>query len=117
VGAPCQKRVYSFHGTDYGSQFWSGPESGYFFSGSELFTGNNMIFAVGKLKSHVGFNVILERLPFALSATFWDLSSLRVGVTRESLSAEPQGLIVKASEMKMALSASEVFLEIFYITG
>ena len=30
------------------------------FAGSELFTGNNMVFAVGKLKNRVGINSILK---------------------------------------------------------
>jgi nitrite transporter len=30
------------------------------FSGSELFTGNNMIFAVGKLKNRVSFHAIFK---------------------------------------------------------
>ena len=78
------------------------------FSGSELFTGNNMIFAVGKLKSRVGFNAIAKL--FALCFIGNLLGSVFFAwlvVQGESLSAEAQALIVKVAGMKMSLSAGE----------
>ena len=80
------------------------------FSGSELFTGNNMIFAVGKLKNRVGINAILKL--FALCFIGNLLGSVIFAwlvVQGGSLSAEAQALIVKIAGMKMALSAKEAF--------
>ena len=80
------------------------------FSGSELFTGNNMIFAVGKLKNRVGINAILKL--FALCFIGNLLGSVIFAwlvVQGESLSAEAQALIVKIAGMKMALGAKEAF--------
>ncbi len=80
------------------------------FSGSELFTGNNMIFAVGKLKNRVGINAILKL--FALCFIGNLLGSVIFAwlvVQGGSLSAEAQALIVKIAGMKMALGAKEAF--------
>ena len=80
------------------------------FSGSELFTGNNMIFAVGKLKSRVGFNDILKL--FALCFIGNLLGSMFFAwlvVQGGSLSAEAQALVVKVAGAKMALGAREAF--------
>ena len=80
------------------------------FSGSELFTGNNMIFAIGKLKSQVGFNSILKLFALCyignlLGSVFFAWLVVQGG----SLSAEAQSLIVKVAGMKMSLGASEAF--------
>ena len=80
------------------------------FSGSELFTGNNMIFAIGKLKSQVGFNSILKLFALCyignlLGSVFFAWLVVQGG----SLSAEAQALIVKVAGMKMALGAKEAF--------
>ena len=80
------------------------------FSGSELFTGNNMIFAVGKLKSRVGFNAIFKLFALCfignlLGSVFFAWLVVQGG----SLSAEAQALIVKVAGMKMSLGASEAF--------
>ncbi len=80
------------------------------FSGSELFTGNNMIFAVSKLKNRVGINAILKL--FALCFIGNLLGSVIFAwlvVQGGSLSAEAQALIVKIAGMKMALGAKEAF--------
>ena len=80
------------------------------FSGSELFTGNNMIFAVGKLKSRVGFNDILKLFALCfignlLGSVFFAWLVVQGG----SLSAEAQALVVKVAGAKMALGAREAF--------
>ncbi len=80
------------------------------FSGSELFTGNNMIFAVGKLKSRVGFSAIFKL--FALCFIGNLLGSVLFAwlvVQGGSLSVEAQALIVKMAGMKMSLGANEAF--------
>jgi len=80
------------------------------FSGSELFTGNNMIFAVGKLKNRVGINAIFKLFTLCfignlLGSVFFAWLVVQGG----SLSAEAQALIVKVAGMKMALGAKEAF--------
>lgn len=80
------------------------------FAGSELFTGNNMVFAVGKLKGRVGIIPILKL--FALCFIGNLLGSVLLAwlaVQGGSLSPEAQALIVKTAGMKMALSADEAF--------
>jgi nitrite transporter len=80
------------------------------FSGSELFTGNNMIFAVGKLKGRVGINSIIKLFVLCfvgnlLGSFFFAWLVVQGG----SLSAETQSLIVKVAGMKMSLGAKEAF--------
>ena len=80
------------------------------FSGSELFTGNNMVFAVGKLKNRVGFGVMFKLFTLCfignlLGSVFFAWLVVQGG----SLSAEAQALIVKVAGMKMALGAQEAF--------
>lgn len=80
------------------------------FSGSELFTGNNMVFAVGKLKNRVGVTAIIKLFTLCfignlLGSVFFAWLVVQGG----SLSAEAQSLIVKVAGMKMALSAKEAF--------
>lgn len=80
------------------------------FSGSELFTGNNMIFAVAKLKSRVGFNSIAKLFALCfignlLGSVFFAWLVVQGG----SLSVEAQALIVKVAGMKMSLGAGEAF--------
>ena len=80
------------------------------FAGSELFTGNNMVFAVGKLKGRVGIKSILKL--FALCFIGNLLGSVLLAwlaVQGGSLSSEAQALIVKTAGMKMALGANEAF--------
>ena len=80
------------------------------FSGSELFTGNNMIFAVGKLKNRVSFHAIFKLFALCfvgnlLGSVFFAWLVVQGG----SLSAEAQALIVKVAGAKMALGAREAF--------
>jgi nitrite transporter len=80
------------------------------FSGSELFTGNNMIFAVGNLKNRVGIKAILKLFTLCfignlLGSVFFAWLVVQGG----SLSAETQALIVKVAGMKMSLGAKEAF--------
>ena len=80
------------------------------FSGSELFTGNNMIFAVGKLKNRVSFHAIFKLFALCfvgnlLGSVFFAWLVVQGG----SLSAEAQALIVKVAGAKMVLGASEAF--------
>lgn len=78
------------------------------FSGSELFTGNNMVFAVGKLKNRVSLNMVLKL--FALCFVGNLLGSVFIAwlvVQGGSLSPEAQAMIVKVAGMKMSLSAKE----------
>ena len=80
------------------------------FSGSELFTGNNMIFAVGKLKNRVSFHAIFKLFALCfvgnlLGCVFFAWLVVQGG----SLSAEAQALIVKVAGAKMALGAREAF--------
>ena len=80
------------------------------FSGSELFTGNNMIFAVGKLKNRVSFHAIFKLFALCfvgnlLGSVFFAWLVVQGG----SLSAEAQALIVKVAGAKMVLGAREAF--------
>jgi nitrite transporter NirC len=80
-------------------------------AGSELFTGNNMVFAIGKLKSRVGFNSIGKLFVLCFIGNL--LGSIFLAwlvVQGGSLSAEVQALILKTAGMKMSLSAKEAFL-------
>lgn len=80
------------------------------FAGSELFTGNNMIFAIGALKKRVGAGPIIKL--FALCFVGNLLGSIFLAwlvVQGGSLSAEAQALIVKVAGMKMSLGAKEAF--------
>lgn len=80
------------------------------FAGSELFTGNNMIFAIGKLKNRVGTGSIIKLFVFCFIGNL--LGSILLAwlvVQGGSLSAEAQALIVKVAGMKMSLGAKEAF--------
>lgn len=80
------------------------------FAGSELFTGNNMVFAIGKLKNRVGINSILKLFTLCFIGNL--LGSIFLAwlvVEGGSLPYEVQALIVKTAGMKMALSAKEAF--------
>jgi len=80
------------------------------YAGSELFTGNNMVFAIGKLKNRVGTIPILKL--FALCFIGNLLGSILLAwlvVQGGSLSSESQALIVKVAGIKMALGAKEAF--------
>ena len=80
------------------------------FAGSELFTGNNMVFAIGKLKNRVGTGSIIKLFVFCFVGNL--LGSILLAwlvVQGGSLSTETEVLIVKVAAMKMSLSAKEAF--------
>ena len=80
------------------------------FSGSELFTGNNMVFAVGKLKNRVELNALIKLFTFCFVGNlFGSVFFAWLVVQGGSLSAEAQALVVKVAGAKMSLSASEAF--------
>jgi nitrite transporter NirC len=81
------------------------------FAGSELFTGNNMMFAVGQLSKKVGARSIL--ILFALCFLGNLLGSVFLGwlvVKGGSLTGDAQALILKVAAMKMNLDATDAFL-------
>ncbi|MBT5469689.1 MAG: formate/nitrite transporter family protein [Nitrospina sp.] len=80
------------------------------FAGSELFTGNNMVFAVGALKKRVGISPIIKLFVLCFVGNL--IGSIFLAwlvVQGGSLSAEAQALIVKVAGMKMSLGAKEAF--------
>jgi len=80
------------------------------FAGSELFTGNNMVFAIGKLKNRVGMGPIIKLFTFCFVGNL--LGSILLAwlvVQGGSLSVEAEALIVKVAAMKMSLGAKEAF--------
>jgi len=80
------------------------------FAGSELFTGNNMVFAVGALQKRVGLGPIVKLFVLCFIGNL--LGSIFLAwlvVQGGSLSAEAQALIVKVAGMKMSLGAKEAF--------
>lgn len=80
------------------------------FAGSELFTGNNMVFAIGALRKRVGLGPILKLFVLCFVGNL--LGSIFLAwlvVQGGSLSAEAQALIVKVAGMKMSLGAKEAF--------
>ncbi len=80
------------------------------FSGSELFTGNNMVFAVGKLKNRVGLNALIKLFVLCfIGNLFGSVFFAWLVVQGGSLSSEAQALIVKVAGAKMSLGASEAF--------
>ena len=81
------------------------------FAGSELFTGNNMVFAVGKLNSRLGIKPILKLFALCFVGNF--LGSLFLAwlvVESGSLTAGAEELIQKVAAVKMGLSAKEAFI-------
>jgi len=81
------------------------------FAGSELFTGNNMVFAVGRLRKKVGVRSIVILFTLCFIGNF--LGSAFLGwltVNAGSLTPDAQALILKVSAMKMNLGAMEAFL-------
>ncbi len=80
------------------------------FAGSELFTGNNMVFAVGKLKGRVGMIPIMKLFGLCFIGNLLGSILLAwLAVQGGSLSPEAQALIVKTAGIKMALGAKEAF--------
>ncbi len=80
------------------------------FAGSELFTGNHMVFAVGKLSSRVGWKSIL--ILFALCYLGNFLGSVLLSWLVDaggSLGKPSNDLVLKVSAVKMNLGAKELF--------
>lgn len=81
------------------------------FAGSELFTGNNMVFAVGRLSRRIGMGPILYLFALCFIGNLAGSVFLAWLVTEGgSLSASSQELIANVAGMKMNLSAKEAFL-------
>ena len=81
------------------------------FAGSELFTGNNMIFAVSRLAKRVGIGPIVTLFTMCFVGNF--IGSAFLGwlvVEGGSLTEASQALVLKVAAMKMGLSAKEAFL-------
>jgi len=81
------------------------------FAGAELFTGNNMVFAVSTLMKRVGYGPIL--ILFILCFIGNLLGSVFLSwlvIAGGSLSETSNELILKVSAMKMSLSPKEAFL-------
>ena len=81
------------------------------FAGAELFTGNNMVFAVSTLMKRVGYGPIL--ILFILCFIGNLLGSVFLSwlvVAGGSLSEASNELILKVASMKMSLSPKEAFL-------
>ena len=81
------------------------------FAGSELFTGNNMIFAVSRLANRVGVGSIVMLFVMCFVGNF--IGSAFLGwmvVEGGSLTEASQALILKVAAGKMGLGAKEAFL-------
>ncbi len=81
------------------------------FAGSELFTGNNMIFAISRLAKRVGIGPIVTLFTMCFVGNF--IGSAFLGwlvVEGGSLTEASQALVLKVAAMKMGLSAKEAFL-------
>ena len=81
------------------------------FAGSELFTGNNMIFAVSRLANRVGVGSIVMLFVMCFVGNFIGSAFLGwMGVEGGSLTEASQALILKVAAGKMGLGAKEAFL-------
>ena len=81
------------------------------FAGSELFTGNNMIFAISRLAKRVGIGPIVMLFTMCFIGNF--IGSAFLGwlvVEGGSLTEASQALVLKVAAMKMGLGAKEAFL-------
>jgi nitrite transporter NirC len=81
------------------------------FAGSELFTGNNMIFAISRLAKRVGIGSIVMLFTMCFIGNF--IGSAFLGwlvVEGGSLTEASQALVLKVAAMKMGLGAKEAFL-------
>ncbi len=81
------------------------------FAGSELFTGNNMVFAVGRVAKKIGIAPICVLFVLCFMGNL--LGSVFLSwlvVQGGSLGGEAKELILNVAAMKMNLSAKEAFL-------
>ena len=81
------------------------------FAGSELFTGNNMVFAISSLEKRVGFGSIIILFVMCYIGNYIGSAFLAWLVVKGgSLSEASNQLILKVSAMKMALDPTEAFI-------
>ena len=81
------------------------------FAGSELFTGNNMVFAISSLEKRVGFGPIIILFVMCFIGNYLGSAFLAWLVVKGgSLSEASNQLILKVSAMKMALDPTEAFI-------
>lgn len=81
------------------------------FAGSELFTGNNMVFAIGNLTKRVGFGPIIKLFILCFIGNL--LGSLFLAfivVKGGSLTPAAQALISKVAAVKMGLSIDQAII-------
>ena len=81
------------------------------FAGSELFTGNNMVFAISSLEKRVGFGPIIILFVMCFIGNYLGSAFLAWLVIKGGSLSEPSNqLILKVSAMKMALGPTEAFI-------
>jgi len=81
------------------------------FAGSELFTGNNMVFAVSHLEKRVGLGPILVLFTLCFVGNFIGSAFLAwLVVHGGSMTEASNELVLKVAAMKMGLGAKEAFL-------
>jgi len=81
------------------------------FAGSELFTGNNMVFAVGKLTKRVGFGPIIKLFILCfIGNLLGSLFLAYIVVKGGSLTPAAHALIFKVAAAKMGLSIDQAIL-------
>jgi nitrite transporter NirC len=81
------------------------------FAGSELFTGNNMVFAISSLQKRVGLRSIIILFVMCFIGNYLGSAFLAWLVVKGgSLPEASNQLILKASAMKMALNPQEAFI-------
>ena len=81
------------------------------FAGSELFTGNNMVFAISSLEKRVGLGPIIILFVMCFIGNYLGSAFLAWLVVKGgSLPEASNQLILKVSAMKMALSPQEAFI-------
>jgi nitrite transporter NirC len=81
------------------------------FAGSELFTGNNMVFAISSLEKRVGLGPIIILFIMCFIGNYLGSAFLAWLVVKGgSLPEASNQLILKVSAMKMALDPQEAFI-------
>ena len=81
------------------------------FAGSELFTGNNMVFAISSLQKRVGLGPIIILFIMCFIGNYLGSAFLAWLVVKGgSLPEASNQLILKVSAMKMSLSPQEAFI-------
>lgn len=81
------------------------------FAGSELFTGNNMVFAIAQLTKRTGVKLIVILFTLCFVGNFLGSAFLAwLVVIGGSLSEASNALILKVAAMKMSLDPMEAFI-------